>query len=802
MEESKQHSTPSSIADLDPKKFVQFAKSEKGFASLEDVEELPYAQRIPIQPLESGFIWQVTKFLSPEQCETIIEAAEQTGFEDLGTRSRLLSFEPNPALIPYLQTRLQQADAVLQRLTTQKWQRPVGFMADAQEWDTDTCYLNPCIRIMKYDSKKEDHFAWHRDAPFTSELDAQHQVPLHRSAYTMLIYLTDIRKTGGGISFLRPDADMKHAGLSVEEELKKNKKHKINFFPETGTAILFPQHLLHQASPPSQHCKYVLRTDIVAIAKPGFTRPITALETRLLSLARALFRQAQIMELASNGRKENDKIIDELYARALSLRQAPHRISKYPKRLKKLLKRAPLKMNCPSTPLAPATVPRLLVNARYGNEYYFDRKQTATPQWWKDVQLGCATALWFSDNIIKEEAHMEKFDTFLQQFGFESADIAFPDSFCDVMDRGNVVRLVDWLRLPNEKAMQTTRFSLSKEFSDCYEDLFTNVVKRDGNLDVFHDDSYPKNKFKHLDALEAALLMRAMKAWEQTQLSEEVEFRLVDWVGDHEISQREDFLGPVSPELVEAAWNIIPLAPDLEEMLEERECKYGEFLDGSQWWWYVIDYDPMEAASEVFAEYFGEENWDPRECEEDVSSYGRSIPTVIEANRKCGLPRPALLYKPDGKVPKSRCFLEEEKEGKNVETLIPSGMGLVVPVGCEQWDVCVCNCSLGEGPRDAEVYYPGNAATPEKLRKYDDCAPVVSKGVSMRLGAVETKGSTMTGTVVSQWPMTSYNHASCQCSPMLENRWPCNVYVAVDVKFKFTITPKELIIEYEPFIAM
>ncbi|XP_013387162.1 uncharacterized protein LOC106156453 [Lingula anatina] len=111
--------------------------------------------------------------------------------------------------------------------------------------------LNELFRICKY--QPGGHFAPHFDGHFVSSSEK-------RSMKTFMIYLND-DFTGGTTNFVDESQQlhMDSSGKYCAEE--KNVIHRVQ--PETGMAIIFNHHRLHEGERIKSGVKYIMRTDIM-----------------------------------------------------------------------------------------------------------------------------------------------------------------------------------------------------------------------------------------------------------------------------------------------------------------------------------------------------------------------------------------------------------------------------------------------------------------------------------------------------------------------------------------------------------
>lgn len=301
------------VQSIDPKACIDFDF---------DVQRDNPVFKIKQNKLGDHNVWTIDNFLHEDECNQIIQKGENANFEFLEYRNlhRVLCFDRDNSLIKVIQNRLEESDFLL-TLNANGWVKPIGFNTNGINWKRNGRRINECLRITKYENLNQ--FDWHRDSPYTNS-------ELSRSNYTMIIYLNDDFK-GGETMFKVSSNKFVHNGLTIKEEQKLMKDVlETTIKPKKGTLLIFPQCLMHKGNQVIG-TKYILRSDLVCVGTPkqNYVRP--ELETKINSLAKKLFRQAQIYELYC------DSKCDELYERCISLRQCPSLITKYPEHLEKLI---------------------------------------------------------------------------------------------------------------------------------------------------------------------------------------------------------------------------------------------------------------------------------------------------------------------------------------------------------------------------------------------------------------------------------------------------------------------------------
>lgn len=304
------------IETLDEKKFVKIFDDNTIFESTKS--------NINGTQLNDHTIWSIDNFLTANECDTIVNKAEEESFSDIDYRNsqRLIFFDSNNKLINLIESRLD--DNILKTINNNNHYNPCGFKSSCVEWAHNNGAINPCIRINKYVDSKG--FPFHRDSPFVSSL-------IVKSNYTLIIYLNDNYDNGETI-FRVPDNKYEHIGYTIQEELNiignRYKEHVIK--PKKGMAIIFDQSIIHMGNS-IQNTKYVLRSDLISKGNFMDFYQVSDMEKKLEVLTKKLFRQAQLYELNNI----NPELCNELYERCISLRQSPNAVTEYPEQLENLI---------------------------------------------------------------------------------------------------------------------------------------------------------------------------------------------------------------------------------------------------------------------------------------------------------------------------------------------------------------------------------------------------------------------------------------------------------------------------------
>jgi predicted 2-oxoglutarate/Fe(II)-dependent dioxygenase YbiX len=182
-------------------------------------------QRTVLEEDES--IVTVSNFLSPEECEELIQRTLSAGYAEAPiTTFRGFAMRPDIRN----NTRVMQDEfALADRL----WERMKGWVPTTHRrigsWHPHG--LNERFRYYRY--TEGQYFKWHSDGPFIRN-------PEEMSLFTAMVYLNEDFE-GGTTDF--------QFGPTVT--------------PRRGMLLLFEHSLYHQGAPVRRGCKYVLRTDVM-----------------------------------------------------------------------------------------------------------------------------------------------------------------------------------------------------------------------------------------------------------------------------------------------------------------------------------------------------------------------------------------------------------------------------------------------------------------------------------------------------------------------------------------------------------
>lgn len=360
--------------------------------------------------LNNHRIWIVNDFLHKSECDEIVKSCETHGFKklegysaDFRDSERLLAFDKNGVLLDTINDRLGN---VLTEISQEEKIRPYGFFSDQYVW-SDIMGINECLRVSKYHPGSKG-FGYHRDAQYTSNNI--------RSAYTILIYLSD-SNNDGQLEFVAPNNIYPHEGLTMSEEMKLIGTNCENYqiVPKKGMAVIFDQRLIHRALG-CKNAKYVIRTDLLTEGTKKSTYRESKLQRELKELTQKLFRQAQYNELL--GTEQAYTKSKELYEICISLRQNPQKIKVYPKHLEKLLEDMPV-----NVPIVDSNY-TLNLFYRNGYQYVFKYDNIEKRADFYNALRVCATVL-LSTIVSKLTSEQISYSDYLQKAFPEINVVAF-----------------------------------------------------------------------------------------------------------------------------------------------------------------------------------------------------------------------------------------------------------------------------------------------------------------------------------------------------------------------------------------
>lgn len=178
-----------------------------------------------VEVLDRGrWIVTVDEVLSAEECRALVDEAESTGFE-AAPITTAAGFVHN--------TRVRNNGRVMRDDPDRAawlWER-MRDHAPAKRDGLRAVGLNERLRVYRYEPGQ--YFRWHFDGAFVRD-------EREESLLTLMVYLNG--------DFMGGETEFDQVGRVV---------------PETGKALLFQHHVLHQGAAVLEGCKYVLRTDVM-----------------------------------------------------------------------------------------------------------------------------------------------------------------------------------------------------------------------------------------------------------------------------------------------------------------------------------------------------------------------------------------------------------------------------------------------------------------------------------------------------------------------------------------------------------
>lgn len=174
--------------------------------------------------LDGEQIFVLRDFLSPEECESLIERSEAIGYETFTIDGKVFPEFRNNA-------RVMMEDSTLAETL---WLRAAASIPPVIEGQPASG-LNPQFRFYRYQGSEA----------FVAHYDGSVRIGDRESKLTFMIYLNDVAR-GGETRFYGP-----HATVRLEVR------------PELGKALVFDHRILHEGVKVEEGCKYVLRSDIL-----------------------------------------------------------------------------------------------------------------------------------------------------------------------------------------------------------------------------------------------------------------------------------------------------------------------------------------------------------------------------------------------------------------------------------------------------------------------------------------------------------------------------------------------------------
>jgi hypothetical protein len=179
------------------------------------------------QQLINDTVFVIRGFLSPQECDEFIIAAEDTGFEDAPITTGS-GFVMRKDIRDNARVMIDDPS-----LAVRWWERARPLLA-AEWFGWRVVGFNERFRYYRYDV--DQRFALHSDGYFQRDNG-------ERSHFTFMVYLND-GFAGGTTNF-------------------HHRREVLRVEPEQGMALVFAHKLLHEGAPVESGRKYVLRTDVM-----------------------------------------------------------------------------------------------------------------------------------------------------------------------------------------------------------------------------------------------------------------------------------------------------------------------------------------------------------------------------------------------------------------------------------------------------------------------------------------------------------------------------------------------------------
>lgn len=330
------------------------------------------------------------QLLTSNECDIILNKLENEGYDDISfdIYKRKIVYDSEHTLSKLIRRRIQNV-----KNEDNLKAEPYGFGNGTIDWNYGEIKINPCFRSNKYVNNSK---SWHRDAQYTES-------SLVRSNYSIIIFLNDDYE-GGEFCILNKQCDF-YDGRTIEEEMDRYddlENSIIRIKPQKGMAIIINQRLIHSSNIVFG-TKYILRSDLIVTGKSNGNN-IGEIEKRVKDLTHGLFRQAEYRDM-------NNMTSNDLYEICINLRQYPHLITEYPKRLDRLLMVRGNKIDIFST---------LKFKGRSGNTHSFEYKGTNTI-----LMIKISTLFTIFCEVCDPESFIEYFKDILRDFGIEIDPVSF-----------------------------------------------------------------------------------------------------------------------------------------------------------------------------------------------------------------------------------------------------------------------------------------------------------------------------------------------------------------------------------------
>jgi len=179
------------------------------------------------ETLDGDRIYLLHEFLSPDECQELIDLSEGLGYDDAPITTRA-GFVMRKDIRNNDRVMLDDAELAGTFYRKALAELPARFIGGKV-----VCGLNERLRFYRY--RLRQRFARHSDGYFERENG-------ERSRYTFMIYLND-DFTGGETIFSESD--------------------RIVVKPLQGSALIFYHHQLHEGAEVTEGTKYVVRSDVM-----------------------------------------------------------------------------------------------------------------------------------------------------------------------------------------------------------------------------------------------------------------------------------------------------------------------------------------------------------------------------------------------------------------------------------------------------------------------------------------------------------------------------------------------------------
>ncbi len=186
-----------------------------------------------LEYLDGQKVFAIHEFLSKDECDVLIADSERIGYS-----SAPISTSGGEVMAPEIRNNARAMIDDPERASS-LWEKARPFLPEvlhSQGLDWSAAGLNERLRFYRYSEAQQ--FRPHFDGAF-ARADGE------RSHLTFMIYLNDGCE-GGQTRFYGPKM-----------------VPTLDVYPETGKALVFLHHVLHEGAPVRSGHKYVLRTDVM-----------------------------------------------------------------------------------------------------------------------------------------------------------------------------------------------------------------------------------------------------------------------------------------------------------------------------------------------------------------------------------------------------------------------------------------------------------------------------------------------------------------------------------------------------------